>query len=129
MNLMVPGLAEITIWVRQSAFEEGLDPILFSTVKDWISKKCHLINPDIRGEILAEKNGIPLDKGSIDLITSFEKWDEAEKPCPKYDGTMGPHNKHYQVSFLFCVLFASKAFSTDAIVSTAFNCDILKACS
>jgi hypothetical protein len=31
--------AEITMWVRQSAFEDGLDPVLFSTVKNWISEK------------------------------------------------------------------------------------------
>ena len=31
--------AEITMWVRQSAYEENLDPILFVTVKNWISEK------------------------------------------------------------------------------------------
>jgi len=29
--------AEVTMWVRQSAYEKGLDPILFTTVKNWIS--------------------------------------------------------------------------------------------
>jgi hypothetical protein len=28
--------ARITMWVRQSEFDKGLDPILFITVKDWI---------------------------------------------------------------------------------------------
>ena len=31
--------AEITMWVRQSVYEDGLDPILFATVKNWISEK------------------------------------------------------------------------------------------
>ena len=31
--------AEVTMWVRQSAFKEGLDSILFITVKNWISEK------------------------------------------------------------------------------------------
>ena len=30
--------AEIYLWVRQSEFEKGLDPILFSAVRDWIAK-------------------------------------------------------------------------------------------
>ncbi len=29
---------EIYIWVRQSAFEDGLDPLLEKAVKDWIGK-------------------------------------------------------------------------------------------
>jgi len=28
--------ARVTMWVRQSEFDKGLDPILFKTVKDWI---------------------------------------------------------------------------------------------
>lgn len=30
--------AEIYLWVRQSEFEKGLDPILFDTVRNWIKK-------------------------------------------------------------------------------------------
>ena len=28
--------AKVTVWVRQSEFDKGLDPILFETVRDWI---------------------------------------------------------------------------------------------
>ncbi len=31
--------AEVYMWVRESAFQEGLDPELFKTVKQWISEK------------------------------------------------------------------------------------------
>ncbi len=30
--------AVIYLWVRQSEYEKGLDPILFQTVRDWIAK-------------------------------------------------------------------------------------------
>jgi hypothetical protein len=30
--------AEIYLWVRQSEFDKGLDPILFETVRNWITK-------------------------------------------------------------------------------------------
>ena len=30
--------AKIYLWVRQSEFEKGLDPILFVTVRNWITK-------------------------------------------------------------------------------------------
>ena len=30
--------AEVYLWVRHSAFEDGLDPILYKTIRDWISK-------------------------------------------------------------------------------------------
>jgi hypothetical protein len=30
--------AEMYLWVRQSEFEKGLDPILFHAVRDWITK-------------------------------------------------------------------------------------------
>lgn len=29
--------AEVYLWVRKSALEEGLDPILFNTIKGWLS--------------------------------------------------------------------------------------------
>jgi hypothetical protein len=31
--------ADVTLWVRKSEYEKGLDPILFQTVKDWINNK------------------------------------------------------------------------------------------
>ena len=31
--------AEAYLWVRQSEFESGLDPILFDAVKNWIKKE------------------------------------------------------------------------------------------
>lgn len=31
--------AEILMWVRKSAYEEGLDPVLFQTVNNWIRDK------------------------------------------------------------------------------------------
>jgi hypothetical protein len=31
--------AEVYLWVRQSEFESGLDPILFDAVKNWIKKE------------------------------------------------------------------------------------------
>ncbi|MGC9342483.1 MAG: hypothetical protein ACP5E3_07280 [Bacteroidales bacterium] len=30
--------AEVHLWVRKSAFDNGLDPVLFSIVKEWIEK-------------------------------------------------------------------------------------------
>ena len=41
--------ASVTMWVRKSAFEEGLDPILFATVKDWISKEWPFKKPGYPG--------------------------------------------------------------------------------
>jgi len=29
--------AEVRMWVRQGEYEQGLDPVLFQTVKDWIA--------------------------------------------------------------------------------------------
>jgi hypothetical protein len=29
--------AEVHMWVRQSEYDQGLDPILFQTVKEWLS--------------------------------------------------------------------------------------------
>ena len=29
--------AEVYMWVRQSEYDKGLDPVLFQTVKDWIA--------------------------------------------------------------------------------------------
>ncbi|GAC1344460.1 MAG: hypothetical protein NVSMB27_05480 [Ktedonobacteraceae bacterium] len=40
--------AEIYLWVRQSEFEKGLDPILFDTVRNWITKEWpfkNVLNP------------------------------------------------------------------------------------
>lgn len=31
--------AEVYMWLRKSAYDNGLDPILFKTVKKWITKK------------------------------------------------------------------------------------------
>jgi hypothetical protein len=31
--------AEIYLWVRQSEFEKGLDPILFDTVRNWVTEE------------------------------------------------------------------------------------------
>lgn len=31
--------AEVYMWVRKSAYDEGLDPILYETVKKWIVEK------------------------------------------------------------------------------------------
>lgn len=31
--------ADVFMWVRKSEFDKGLDPILFKTVKDWITNK------------------------------------------------------------------------------------------
>ncbi len=31
--------AEVYMWVRKSAYDEGLDPILYETVKNWIAEK------------------------------------------------------------------------------------------
>lgn len=40
---------EVTMWVRKSAFDEGLDSILFATVKEWISKEWPFKNPGYPG--------------------------------------------------------------------------------
>ena len=35
-----PGVdAEVYLWVRQSEYDKGSDPVLFATVKGWISEK------------------------------------------------------------------------------------------
>jgi len=31
--------AEVYMWVRKSAFDEGLDPVLYKSVRKWISEK------------------------------------------------------------------------------------------
>jgi len=36
--------AEVYLWVRKSEFDKGLDPILFSTVKDWIENNWQFKN-------------------------------------------------------------------------------------
>ena len=46
----VPGYdAEITMWVRQSRVEEGLDQHLFETVEAWVSEIWPLTNPAYPG--------------------------------------------------------------------------------
>jgi len=36
--------ARVYMWVRQSAYDQGLDPILFRTVKDWIDTRWPFTN-------------------------------------------------------------------------------------
>lgn len=31
--------AEVYLWVRQSAYERGLDPVLFSAVREWMAER------------------------------------------------------------------------------------------
>ena len=48
--------ADITMWVRKSAFDEGLDPILFDSVKQWVSEEWPFKNAGYPGrEISWEK--------------------------------------------------------------------------
>lgn len=51
--------AEIYLWVRKSALDNGLDPILFNTVKEWIKKEWPFKNVAYPGRDI-----------------SWEKWDE-----------------------------------------------------
>jgi hypothetical protein len=32
-------VADVYLWVRKSEFDKGLDPVLFETVKKWITDK------------------------------------------------------------------------------------------
>ncbi|MFW9988405.1 MAG: GNAT family N-acetyltransferase [Candidatus Odinarchaeota archaeon] len=41
--------AVVTMWVRQTEYEKGLDKILFSTVKNWISLNWPFKNVDFPG--------------------------------------------------------------------------------
>ena len=41
--------ADITMWVRKSAFDKGLDPILFDSVRQWIKKEWPFDNPGYPG--------------------------------------------------------------------------------
>jgi len=41
--------ADITMWVRQSEFNKGLDPILFTTVKKWVAEKWPFQRVSYRG--------------------------------------------------------------------------------
>jgi len=41
--------AEIIMWVRQDVVDDGYDEILFSTVKEWISKEWPFGNPGYPG--------------------------------------------------------------------------------
>ena len=45
--------AEITLWVRQSRVEEGLDEHLFNTVESWIEDNWPLQNPAYPGRRIA----------------------------------------------------------------------------
>ena len=44
------------MWVRESAYDEGLDSILFATVKDWISKEWPFKNPGYPGREITWAN-------------------------------------------------------------------------
>jgi hypothetical protein len=41
--------ADITMWVRQSEFDKGLDPLLFTTVKKWVAEKWPFQRVSYRG--------------------------------------------------------------------------------
>lgn len=41
--------ARVHMWVRQSAYEQGLDPILFRTVKAWIEERWPFTNVSYPG--------------------------------------------------------------------------------
>jgi hypothetical protein len=50
----VPGYdAEITMWVRQSRVEEGLDEHLFETVQAWVADCWPLQNPAYPGRLIS----------------------------------------------------------------------------
>ncbi|HEY0603463.1 MAG TPA: hypothetical protein VGD58_11150 [Herpetosiphonaceae bacterium] len=44
-----PADARVYMWVRQSAYDQGLDPILFRTVKDWIAERWPFTNVSYPG--------------------------------------------------------------------------------
>ncbi|HEY0734652.1 MAG TPA: hypothetical protein VGD69_07075 [Herpetosiphonaceae bacterium] len=46
--------ARVYMWVRQSAYDQGLDPILFRTVKDWIAERWPFTNVSYPGR---DENG------------------------------------------------------------------------
>lgn len=49
-----PGFdAEITMWIRQSRVEEGLDEHLFETVEGWIANHWPLKNPAYPGRLIS----------------------------------------------------------------------------
>lgn len=41
--------AKVRMWVRKSAFDKGLDPILFNTVKKWLAEDWPFKNPGYPG--------------------------------------------------------------------------------
>ncbi len=41
--------ASISLWVRKSEFDKGLDPILFSAVKEWVAKEWPFKNVAFQG--------------------------------------------------------------------------------
>ncbi len=41
--------AEVVLWVRQSAYERGLDPVLYETVRTWIAEKWPFENVAYQG--------------------------------------------------------------------------------
>ena len=45
--------AEISMWVRQSEVESGLDEHLFETVRNWISRQWPLKNPGFPGRLIS----------------------------------------------------------------------------
>ncbi len=47
--------AEITMWVRQSQVDEGLDAHLFETVTSWIEDSWPLENPGYPGRLISFK--------------------------------------------------------------------------
>ena len=48
--------SSVTMWVRKSAYDEGLDSILFATVKNWISKEWPFKNPGYPGREITWAN-------------------------------------------------------------------------
>ncbi|MCP4766568.1 MAG: GNAT family N-acetyltransferase [Gammaproteobacteria bacterium] len=50
--------AEVTLWVRQSRVEEGLDEHLFNTVETWIEDSWPLQNPAYPGRRIAFEDWI-----------------------------------------------------------------------
>lgn len=48
--------SEVTMWVRKSAYDEGLDSILFTTVKEWISREWPFKNPGYPGREISWPN-------------------------------------------------------------------------
>ena len=58
--------AEITMWVRQSRVEEGLDQHLFETVETWVSDHWPLENPAYPGRQISFSDWRTLSKQQSD---------------------------------------------------------------